>query len=81
MLFWTRVNDLPNFVYFDHSIHVAKGVGCNTCHGPVDQMHAIGVQSLMLVLIVSMFTGAVAAVQAAYQFSNIVPLKYISVSL
>ena len=44
----------------------------------VDQMHAIGVQSLMLVLIVSVFTGAVAAVQAAYQFSNVVPLKYIS---
>jgi hypothetical protein len=37
-LVWTRVNDLPDFVYFDHSIHVNKGVGCNTCHGPVDQM-------------------------------------------
>jgi Cytochrome c7 and related cytochrome c len=37
-LVWTRVNDLPNFVYFDHSIHVTKGVGCNTCHGPVDRM-------------------------------------------
>lgn len=35
---WTRVNDLPDFVYFDHSIHVAKGVGCATCHGQVDQM-------------------------------------------
>jgi Cytochrome c7 and related cytochrome c len=35
---WTRVNDLPDFVYFDHSIHVAKGVGCETCHGRVDQM-------------------------------------------
>ena len=35
---WTRVNDLPDFVYFDHSIHVNKGVGCATCHGPVDQM-------------------------------------------
>ncbi len=43
----------------------------------VDQMHTIGVQSLMLVVIVSLFTGAVAAVQAAYQFSNVVPLKYI----
>ena len=43
----------------------------------VDQMHIIGVQSLMLVLIVSVFTGAVAAVQAAYQFSSVVPLKYI----
>ena len=43
----------------------------------VDQMHAIGVQSLLLVLIVSLFTGAVAAVQAAYQFSTVVPLKFI----
>jgi phospholipid/cholesterol/gamma-HCH transport system permease protein len=43
----------------------------------VDQMHAIGVQSLLLVLIVSLFTGAVSAVQAAYQFSTIVPMKYI----
>jgi hypothetical protein len=32
------VNDLPDFVYFDHSIHINKGVGCNTCHGPVDRM-------------------------------------------
>jgi len=37
-LLWTRVNDLPDFVYFDHSIHLNKGVGCNTCHGPVDRM-------------------------------------------
>ena len=35
---WVRVNDLPDFVFFDHSIHVAKGVGCATCHGRVDQM-------------------------------------------
>jgi hypothetical protein len=35
---WTRVHDLPDFVYFDHSIHVNKGVGCTTCHGPVDKM-------------------------------------------
>jgi len=35
---WTRVNDLPDFVYFNHQIHVAKGVGCATCHGPVDRM-------------------------------------------
>jgi cytochrome c7-like protein len=37
-LVWNRVNDLPDFVYFDHSIHVNKGVGCNTCHGAVDRM-------------------------------------------
>jgi ferredoxin len=35
---WTRVHDLPDFVYFDHSIHLAKGIGCSTCHGRVDQM-------------------------------------------
>lgn len=33
-----KVNELPDYVYFDHSIHVAKGVGCSTCHGAVDQM-------------------------------------------
>ncbi len=37
-LVWTRVNRLPDFVYFDHSIHINKGVGCNVCHGPVDKM-------------------------------------------
>ncbi|MDP1569958.1 MAG: cytochrome c3 family protein [Vicinamibacterales bacterium] len=35
---WVRVHDLPDFVYFNHSIHVAKGVGCETCHGQVDKM-------------------------------------------
>lgn len=35
---WNRVNDLPDFVYFNHSIHVAKGVGCVTCHGQIDEM-------------------------------------------
>lgn len=35
---WTRVNDLPDYVYFNHSIHVSKGIGCETCHGRVDQM-------------------------------------------
>jgi len=35
---WNRVHDLPDYVYFDHSIHVAKGIGCSTCHGRVDQM-------------------------------------------
>ncbi|KAB2953553.1 MAG: cytochrome c3 family protein [Thermoanaerobaculia bacterium] len=37
-LAWNRVHDLPDFVYFDHSIHVAKGVACVTCHGPVNRM-------------------------------------------
>ena len=44
----------------------------------LQQMRAIGVQSLGLVLVVSLFTGAVAAVQAAYQFSTVVPLRYLS---
>lgn len=35
---WTRVHDLPGFVYFDHSIHVNKGIGCSSCHGRVDLM-------------------------------------------
>jgi len=35
---WIRVNDLPDYVYFNHSIHVNKGVGCVTCHGPVGEM-------------------------------------------
>jgi hypothetical protein len=37
-LTWIRVNDLPDFVYFNHQIHVKQGVGCVTCHGPVDKM-------------------------------------------
>jgi hypothetical protein len=35
---WTRVHDLPDYVYFDHSIHVNKGIGCESCHGRVDRM-------------------------------------------
>jgi hypothetical protein len=35
---WNRVNDLPDHVYFDHQIHIAKGVGCETCHGRMDQV-------------------------------------------
>jgi hypothetical protein len=37
-LSWTRLHDLPDFVYFHHAIHVQKGVGCVTCHGRVDRM-------------------------------------------
>jgi hypothetical protein len=37
-LHWTRVHDLPDYVYFNHSIHISKGIGCVTCHGRVDQM-------------------------------------------
>ena len=35
---WVKVHRLPDFVYFNHSIHVNKGVGCSTCHGQVNQM-------------------------------------------
>lgn len=35
---WKRVNALPDYVYFDHSIHISKGVGCTTCHGPISRM-------------------------------------------
>jgi hypothetical protein len=34
---WNRVNDVPGYTYFEHSIHVNKGVGCETCHGRTDQ--------------------------------------------
>jgi hypothetical protein len=35
---WNRVNKLPEFVYFNHSIHISRGINCNTCHGPVQDM-------------------------------------------
>ena len=44
---WTRVHDLPDFVYFNHSIHVKQGVGCATCHGPVDKMPLVYQQSTL----------------------------------
>ncbi len=48
-LHWVRVHDLPDFVYFNHSIHVNKGVGCSTCHGRVDEMPlVVQVQSLQM---------------------------------
>jgi hypothetical protein len=38
---WNRVHQLPGFVYFNHAVHVNKGVGCASCHGRVDQMAAV----------------------------------------
>jgi hypothetical protein len=38
---WNRVHDLPDFVYFDHSAHVRRGVGCVECHGRVDRMDTV----------------------------------------
>jgi hypothetical protein len=37
-LHWQRLHKLPDFVYFNHSIHIAKGIGCDTCHGQIDTM-------------------------------------------
>ncbi len=46
---WVRVHDLPDYVYFNHSIHVNKGIGCVTCHGRVDQMPVVAkAQSLQM---------------------------------
>jgi hypothetical protein len=38
---WEKVHDLPEYTYFNHSIHVAKGVGCSTCHGAIDNMPVV----------------------------------------
>ncbi|HXX30179.1 MAG TPA: cytochrome c3 family protein [Myxococcaceae bacterium] len=38
---WNSVHNLPDYVYFNHSIHVNKGIGCVSCHGRVDQMAAV----------------------------------------
>lgn len=38
---WVRVHMLPDYAYFDHSIHIAAGVGCATCHGRIDQMDVV----------------------------------------
>lgn len=38
---WVRVHDLPDFVYFNHSAHVRRGVGCVECHGRIDQMEEV----------------------------------------
>jgi hypothetical protein len=35
---WTKLNQVPDFVYFNHSIHVNRGVSCNNCHGPIQAM-------------------------------------------
>lgn len=40
-LAWVRVHDLADYVYFNHAIHVRQGVGCETCHGRVDQMAVV----------------------------------------
>jgi len=46
---WTKVHNVPHYTYFNHSIHVAKGVGCYSCHGPIDEM-ALVYQSKTLLM-------------------------------
>jgi hypothetical protein len=46
-LVWRRVNAVPDYVYFDHSIHLNKGVGCESCHGPVDRMPLMYAQNTL----------------------------------
>ena len=45
---WSKVHDLPDYVYFNHSIHLNKGVGCSTCHGRVDQMPLVHQEQSLL---------------------------------
>ena len=45
---WVKVHDLPDFVYFNHSAHVSRGVGCATCHGRIDRMAEAGVEQQKL---------------------------------
>ena len=44
---WIKVHDLPDFVYFNHEIHVNKGIGCETCHGRVDEMPLMYAQNTL----------------------------------
>jgi cytochrome c7-like protein len=37
-IWWTKLHDLPDYVYFSHEIHINKGIGCASCHGPIDEM-------------------------------------------
>jgi hypothetical protein len=46
-ILWSRVHRLPDYVYFDHHIHVAKGIGCVACHGQVDEMPLVAQQSTL----------------------------------
>ncbi|OWK36191.1 cytochrome c3 family protein [Fimbriiglobus ruber] len=38
---WTKIHNVPDYTYFNHSIHVAKGVGCASCHGAIDDMNLV----------------------------------------
>ena len=41
---WVRVNQVPDHVFFDHSVHLAKGVGCVSCHGRIDEMEVVTIK-------------------------------------
>ena len=45
---WNKVHNLPHYTYFNHSIHVSKGVGCYSCHGPIDEMNLVYQQNTLL---------------------------------
>ena len=45
---WNRVHNLPHYAYFNHSIHISKGVGCVSCHGQIDQMNLTAQVSTLL---------------------------------
>ena len=42
---WVKVHDLPDYVYFNHGVHIQKGIGCVSCHGRVDRMNQVWQQS------------------------------------
>ncbi len=69
---WTRVNDLPDFVYFNHSIHVGKEIGCESCHGRVHEMPLMRrASSLLMEWCIDCHRhpdGAVRSGDAIYQF-------------
>ncbi len=44
---WARVNGIPDFVFFNHEVHIHRGVGCATCHGRIDQMAAVHADSTL----------------------------------
>jgi hypothetical protein len=44
---WNRVHDLPDFVYFRHNIHIAKGIGCTSCHGAINEMPLVWVENAL----------------------------------
>jgi hypothetical protein len=44
---WNRVHDLPDFVYFRHNIHIAKGIGCTSCHGAINEMPLVKIENAL----------------------------------